>query len=54
MVSHYTLLGLDFYIIANIISIMIHPDWNELLSLATIGLLRTTIDYFSGKQLSEK
>ncbi len=54
MVSNYILLGLDFYIIADIISTMLHPEWNELISLATIGLLRTTIGYFLGKELEEK
>ncbi len=49
IVSNYMLLGLDFYIIAVIISTMLHPEWNELLRLATIGLLRTTIGYFLGK-----
>ena len=47
MVTNYILLGLDFYIIADIISTMLHPEWNELVSLATIGLLRTTIGYFN-------
>jgi len=50
----YILLGLDFYIIADIIATMLHPEWNELISLATIGLLRTTIGYFLGKELLEK
>ena len=53
MVGNYILLGLDFYIVSDILATMLHPDWNELISLAVIGLLRTTIGYFLGKEISE-
>lgn len=50
-VGNYILLGLDFYIVSDILATMLHPDWQELISLATIGLLRTTIGYFLGKEI---
>ncbi len=53
IVGNYILLGLDFYIVSDILATMLHPEWNELVSLATIGLLRTTIGYFLGKEVSE-
>lgn len=53
MVGNYILLGLDFYIVSDILATMLHPEWNELLSLAVIGLLRTTIGYFLGKEIAE-
>lgn len=52
MVGNYILLGLDFYIVSDILATMLHPEWNELLSLAVIGLLRTTIGYFLGKEIA--
>lgn len=53
MVGNYILLGLDFYIVSDILSTMLHPEWQELVSLAVIGLLRTTIGYFLGKEIAE-
>ena len=53
MVGNYILLGLDFYIVSDILSTMLHPEWQELISLAVIGLLRTAIGYFLGKEISE-
>ena len=52
-VGNYILLGLDFYIVSDILSSMLHPEWQELVSLAIIGLLRTTIGYFLGKEIAE-
>jgi len=53
VVGNYILLGLDFYIVSDILATMLHPEWNELISLAVIGLLRTTIGYFLGKEIAE-
>ncbi len=50
-VGNYILLGLDFYIVSDILSSMLHPEWQELISLAIIGLLRTVIGYFLGKEI---
>lgn len=52
-VGNYILLGLDFYIVSDILSSMLHPDWHELISLAIIGLLRTVIGYFLGREIGE-
>ena len=51
MVGNYILLGLDFYIVADILATMLHPEWNELISLAVIGLLRTVIGYFLEREI---
>jgi uncharacterized membrane protein len=49
----YILLGLDFYIVSDIIHSMIRPELNELINLAIIVVLRTTIGFFLGKEVSE-
>jgi uncharacterized membrane protein len=49
----YILLGLDFYIVSDILHSMIRPELNELLSLGVIVLLRTTIGFFLGKEVAE-
>ncbi len=49
----YILLGLDFYIVSDIIHSMIRPDLNGLLSLGIIVLLRTAIGFFLGKEVAE-
>ena len=53
VVGNYILLGLDFYIVSDVLSTMLHPEWQELISLAVIGLLRTVIGYFLGKEIAE-
>ena len=53
MVGNYILLGLDFYIVSDILATMLHPEWHELISLAVIGSLRTAIGYFLGKEIAE-
>lgn len=54
MVGNYILLGLDFYIVSDILATMLHPEWNELISLAVIGLLRTVIGYFLGREIEAR
>lgn len=51
-VGSYILLGLDFYIVSDILSTMLRPESTELISLAVIGLLRTTIGYFLAKEIA--
>lgn len=49
----YILLGLDFYIVSDIIHSMIRPELNELINLALIVILRTTIGFFLSKEIAE-
>ncbi len=49
----YILLGLDFYIVSDIIHSMIKPALNELISLALIVVLRTTIGFFMSREIAE-
>ena len=49
----YILLGLDFYIVSDIIHSMIRPQLNELINLALIVVLRTTIGFFLGREIAE-
>jgi uncharacterized membrane protein len=51
VVGNYILLGLDFYIVSDILSTMLHHSWEELISLTVIGLLRTIIGYFLAKEI---
>lgn len=49
----YILLGLDFYIVSDIIHSMIKPELNALLNLALIVVMRTTIGIFLSKEIAE-
>lgn len=49
----YILLGLDFYIVSDIIHSMIRPGFEELINLAIIVLLRSAIGFFLGKEIAE-
>lgn len=53
LLGNYILLGLDFYIVSDIISSMLHAELNELISLGIIVALRTAIGFFLGKELHE-
>ncbi|MEO6758585.1 MAG: DUF1622 domain-containing protein [Saprospiraceae bacterium] len=53
MVTQYLLLGLDFYLIAAIISTMLHLEWPELVRVLTLGLLRLLFGYFRSKSAGE-
>jgi uncharacterized membrane protein len=53
LLARYILLGLDFYIISDIISSMVQEELNDLISLTVIVVLRTTIGYFLSKEILE-
>lgn len=50
----YLILGLEFFIAADIIRTITRPDWNEIAMLAAIIALRTVLSYFLGMELREK
>lgn len=50
----YLILGLEFFIAADIIRTIIRPDWNEIGMLAAIIAIRTVLSYFLGMELREK
>lgn len=50
----YLVLGLEFFIAADIIRTIIRPGWNEIGMLAAIIALRTVLSYFLGLELKEK
>jgi len=50
----YLILGLEFFIAADIIRTITRPDWNEIAMLAAIIGLRTVLSYFLGLELREK
>jgi uncharacterized membrane protein len=50
----YLILGLEFFIAADIIRTITRPDWNEIGMLAAIIALRTVLSYFLGMELREK
>jgi uncharacterized membrane protein len=50
----YLILGLEFFIAADIIRTIVRPDWNEIGMLAAIIALRTVLSYFLGMELREK
>jgi uncharacterized membrane protein len=50
-IGAYILLGLDFYIIADILESMVAKDEKSLIRLALVIVIRTVIGYFLGKEL---
>jgi uncharacterized membrane protein len=52
-IGTYILLGLDFYIVSDILNSMLNPTSEKLLNLGIIVVLRTTIGYFLGKEITE-
>jgi uncharacterized membrane protein len=50
----YLVLGLEYFIAADIIRTITRPDWNEIGMLAAIIALRTVLSYFLGMELREK
>lgn len=49
-IGAYILLGLDFYIIADILESMVAQDEKSLIRLALVIVIRTVIGYFLGKE----
>lgn len=49
----YIILSLDFLIISDIIHSVIKPDFNELINLGIIVVLRTSIGFFLGREIME-
>lgn len=50
----YLILGLEFFIAADIIRTITRPDWNDIGMLAAIIAIRTVLSYFLGMELKEK
>ena len=51
VVGSYILLGLDFYIISDLLDSMLTHEINDLVELAIIVAMRTTIGFFLGKEI---
>jgi uncharacterized membrane protein len=51
-IGRYILLGLDFYIISDILHSMFAGDSMSLARLGVVSLLRTLIGYFLGKEIN--
>ncbi len=49
----FVLLGLEILIVADIVETVIRPDFNEILLLAAIVLIRTVISFFLNKEVRE-
>jgi uncharacterized membrane protein len=50
----YLVMGLEFFIAADIIRTVLRPGWNEIGMLAAIIALRIMLSYFLGRELREK
>lgn len=53
VIGWYIILSLDFLIISDIIHSVISPQFNELINLGIIVILRTSIGFFLGRELME-
>ena len=49
----YIILGLDFYIVSDIIHSMIRPELNQLINLLIIVVMRTTIGFFLSREIAD-
>ena len=49
----YIIVALDFLIISDIIHSVVKPEFNELINLGIIVVLRTSIGFFLGRELME-
>jgi uncharacterized membrane protein len=49
----WLLLGLQFALAADIVRSLISPSWNDIGQLAAIAVIRTFLNYFLEKDLSE-
>ena len=49
----YIILALDFLIISDIMHSIIKPEFNDLINLGIIVVMRTSIGFFLGKELME-
>lgn len=49
----YIILALDFLIISDIIHSVLKPEFNELINLGIIVVLRTSIGFFLGREIME-
>jgi uncharacterized membrane protein len=50
----YLVLGLEFFIAADIIRTILRPGWKEIGMLASIVALRIMLSYFLGREFKEK
>ncbi|MEX2381668.1 MAG: DUF1622 domain-containing protein [Opitutales bacterium] len=50
--GYYILLGLEFIIAADVLRTLIHPGWEELLTLAVVVVIRTVISVTLNWELS--
>ncbi|MFC1540408.1 DUF1622 domain-containing protein [Candidatus Margulisiibacteriota bacterium] len=50
----YLVLGLEFFIAADVIRTVLRPGWNEIGMLAAIVALRIMLSSFLGRELREK
>jgi len=46
--------GLEFLLAADILKTAVAPTWNEIGQLAAIAALRTTLNYFLGKEIEKE
>ncbi len=53
MLGTYILIGLEFMIVSDIIQTVVSHSTDDLIFLAAIVVLRTTIAYFLGKELEQ-
>jgi uncharacterized membrane protein len=51
--ARWLVAGLSFQLAADILATSIAPSWDELVRLATVAVIRTFLNYFLEKDLSE-
>jgi uncharacterized membrane protein len=52
--ARYLALALEFQLGADILSTAVSPSWDELGKLAVIAIIRTALNYFLTKEMSEE
>lgn len=54
ILGHYLVLALEFQLGADILSTAINPTWEQIGQLGAIAVIRTGLNYFLTKELSEE
>ena len=54
MLARYLALALEFQLAADLVDTAISPDWQRIGQLAAIATIRTALNYFLGREMSEE
>lgn len=54
ILAHYLAIALEFQLAADILSTAVAPSWNQIGKLAAIATIRTALNYFLSREMSDE